>query len=69
MGRLPHEASLTKPLERRLPSAESSSADAEGPAGPADIPRLLGMAQEPQAVENLTIVLSLRKHPPSPLGP
>lgn len=40
---LPKEAFLTIPFKRRLPSADSSPANANVPAGPANMPGLLGM--------------------------
>ena len=43
---LPNQGSLTMLLERRLPAVEAGSAYAEVPAGPTDMPRLLGMLQD-----------------------
>jgi hypothetical protein len=54
---LPNEARLTIILKCRLPSVESGPANAEVPAGPANMPGLLGMPQDPQPALNLAIFL------------
>lgn len=55
-------------IKGRLPAVETGPAAAEVPAGPADMPGLLGMLQDPQPALNLAIFLGRRRHPPSPIG-
>ena len=65
---LPNETRLTMRLKRRLPAVEAGSTDAEVPAGPANMPGLLGMLQDPQPALNLAIFLGHCRHPFSPIG-
>jgi hypothetical protein len=64
----PDKTCLPMLLKRRLPAVEAGSADAEVPTGPADMPDLLGMLQDPQPPLNLAIFLGHCRHPPAPIG-
>ena len=65
---LPTEGSLTMLLKGGLPAVETGPADAEVPAGSADMPSLLGMLEDPQPALNLAIFRGHRGHPPSHIG-
>ena len=65
----PDKTCLPMILKRRLPAVEAGSADAEVTTGPADMPDLLGMPQDPQPPLDLAIFLGRRRHPPGPTGP
>ena len=55
-------------LKGGLPAVKAGAADAEVPAGPADMPRFPGMLQDLQFALNFESFWVYRRHAPSPIG-